>query len=97
MKDPNDLRQRAGRADRYRRWFDEDGLADVFAAMRDQYVQEIVKTPVENTRRLQAYRMALGVVDQVAKHIEMVIRRGELSAKELKLMEKSAKGQQSWM
>lgn len=80
--------QDRAKAERYERWFEEDGLKDALQAIKDGYVQSLLNSHVSDTQGRENCYIAANIVDKIEAHILGVIGGGKLAVKEIERIEK---------
>lgn len=84
--------QRRARADRFRLWMEQDGLAEVLDSLKAEYIGRIAQLDQTSPSFPQAARIlasASKVVDVVRGQIEQTIADGAVAKDEISRMERS--------
>ena len=77
------LEQDKARADRYDRWFEQDGLKDALESIKQSYVNGIINSHVTDTQGRENCYIAIGVVERLEGNIRSVIGGGKMAEKTL--------------
>jgi uncharacterized OB-fold protein len=80
--------QRQAKGDRYRLWAKEDGLSEAIQTIKQGYVDSFTNSHITDTQGRENCYIAIGIVEKIEAHIEIVIGGGKLAAKEIERVKK---------
>lgn len=83
MNKERDLTKDKAKADRYARWFEEDGLKDALLSIKQSYINGIINSHVTDVQGRENCYIAIGVVERLEGHIRSVIGGGKIAEKQL--------------
>lgn len=78
------------KAERFERWFEEDGLKEAIEDIKDAYVAGMRASHYKDTQARENCYIALHVLDRIEGHILNVIGGGKVADKTLQAIEKEA-------
>jgi hypothetical protein len=82
------LEQDKAKAERYALWAKEDGLSDAIQAIKQGYMTSLINSHVTDKQGRENCYIAIGIVEKIEAHINVVIGGGKIAAKELNRVEK---------
>lgn len=80
--------EQKARAERYKRWADEDGLNDAIEAIKQAYINGFINSDPSDVQGRENVYVACRIIDRLQGHITNVIGGGKVAAKELARIEK---------
>tara|TARA_R110000772_G_C13310276_1_gene440190 strand:- start:31184 stop:31474 length:291 start_codon:yes stop_codon:yes gene_type:complete len=80
--------QAVAKAERFHRWYEEDGLKDALQAIRQGYIDGMINTGAKDNEAREKYYTAIRSMDNIEGHILSVIGGGKIADRELKRIEK---------
>lgn len=87
----SNLEQDKAKAERFERWFEEDGLKDALNDIRDAYIKGLVNSHYQDVAARENCYVALKLIERIESHIHGVIGGGKLADKTLEAIEREAK------
>jgi hypothetical protein len=85
------LERDKAKADRFERWFEEDGLKDALKDIKEAYVKGLVNSHYKDKKARENCYVALNVLERIEGHILNVIGGGKMADKTLKAIEQESK------
>lgn len=82
------LERDKAKADRFERWFEQDGLKDAIADIKQSYINCMVNSHYKDNEARENCYVALNVLERVEGHILGVIGGGKMADKTLQAIEK---------
>ena len=84
----DNLEESKARADRFERWYEDDGLKDGVESIRQAYINAWLNTNYKDVDAREKCYLAVAIVDRVESHIRNVIGGGKVAEKTLADIEK---------
>lgn len=84
------LEQSRAKAERFERWFEEDGLKEALEDIKDAYVAGMIASHYTDKQARENCYIAVNLIERIEGHILNVIGGGKVADKTLKAIEKEA-------
>lgn len=86
----NDLERDKAKADRFERWFEEDGLKEALEDIKEAYVAGMLNSHYKDKQARENCYIAINLIDRIEGHIHGVIGGGKMADKTLQAIEREA-------
>lgn len=87
----DNLEKNKAKADRFERWFEEDGLKEALEDIKDAYVAGMLASHYQDHEARENCYVAVNLLDRIEGYIINVIGGGKVAEKTLKTIEQEAK------
>lgn len=84
------LEKNKQKAERFERWFEEDGLKEALEDIKDAYVAGMLASHYQDHEARENCYVAVNLIDRIEGYIINVIGGGKVADKTLKAIEKEA-------
>lgn len=84
------LEQNKQKAQRFERWFEEDGLKEALEDIKDAYVTGMLASHYQDKEARENCYIAVNLIERIESHIINVIGGGKVADKTLKAIEREA-------